>query len=715
MGSEINLGTLVLDLAGIFKPPERLTVAEAAFKYVHLSDPPKYDGPYLPNETPYMIEPMNLSVSRDHTAIIFCGPAQSGKTQGIVLNVMAYFIMCNPMDIILYHMSQRAARDFSIRRIDRMQRHSKHIKSQVREGEHADNVHDKRYLSGMMLSISWPSINEMSSKPCPIVMFTDYERMPDDIDGEGSPFILGQKRTQTYRNMGLTIVDSSPGRPIEEESEEERLRVKGAHEAPPCKGILSLYNQGDRRRWYWPCTECGEFFEPSFSLLTYNRFTTADGKKIPLSIHEAAQTTKMACPNNGCLIDEIKKREMNLKGVWLREGEKIDKFGNRSGTGLVSKTASYWLKGPAATYITWKEMVTKFLNAEDAYERTRDQTELQATVNTDQAEPYKPKGSESARVADDLQKAALKELPAKMVPLDVRALMAHVDVQNNMFVVQVHGVRPGKPYDIVVIDRFSVRKSERLDADGERLWVKPHSYLEDWNVLIEEVINKKYPLETEDGEMAISHTFCDSGGKGRSHAKQTSEEMEGRGVTFNAYNFWRKLKKEGVADRFTLVKGDSNRASPRAHLEYPDAERKDRSAGARGEIPVLFLNVNSLKDTLNALLGRDESGGEEGGGKIDFPAWLPRSWFEELVSEHMTTQGWMKIGSRRNEAWDLLAYCIGSLVWKRVEKVNWASPPPWLAPWEENPRITWRDKKQGAVDKKDNKSDVWAALGAELS
>jgi phage terminase large subunit GpA-like protein len=263
-----------------------------------------------------------------------------------------------------------------------------------------------------------------------------------------------------------------------------------------------------------------------------------------------------------------------------------------------------------------------------------------------------------------------------------------------------------------VIDRFDVRKSQRLDPDGERLWVKPSTYPEDWDELIEEVMEKRYPLETGDGHMSIAHTFCDSGGTGRSHTKKAGvEEIEGRGVTSNAYNFWRKLKKDGKHDRFTLVKGDANRGAPRAALTYPDAERSDRSAGARGEIPVLRFNVNSLKDTLNGMLDRKDAGG----GKIDFPSWLPRSWFEELVSEVMTTQGWEKIGSRRNEAWDLLTYCLGSLVWKRLEKVNWSEPPPWLAPWPDNPRITWEDKKQGSVDKKKNKSDIWADLGAELS
>lgn len=706
---QTTLADLVIDAAGIFRPPERLTVSEAAEKYVKLNNAPSYIGPYLNDETAYMREPMDMTMSRDHTSVVFVGPAQSGKTQGIVLNTMAYIIKCNPMDVILYHMSQSAARDFSKRRIDRMHRHSEEIGSELLHGQHADNTHDKTYKSGMLLSVSWPSINEMSSKPVPVVMFTDYDRMPDDINGEGSPFVLGQKRTTTFRNLGMTVVDSSPGRQVEEQDEEDRKRVKGEHEAPPCTGILGLYNQGDRRRLYWPCVECGEYFEPSFSLLQWvSTRQDQNGKKVKLSMQEIGDTVRMGCPHCGSLIEHHHKTDMNLKGVWLPEGEKIRKDGSRYGTPRYSKMASYWLKGPAATYITWRDMVVKYLEAELHYQRTQSQEELKATVNTDQAEPYVPKSNGQTRLAADLEAVAI-DLPERTVPMAVRALVATMDTQKNRWEVQVHGIVPGNPYGTIVIDRFKIEKSLREDADGDRLWVKPASYPEDWNLIIPEVLEKTYPLENGEGHMSIAMTVCDSGGgKSRNHDRKAPGVDEDMSVTSNAYNFWRRLKKEGKHERFMLLKGDPNLMSPRAHVEYPDSTRKDRHAGARGEIPVLMLNVNSLKDTLNSRLEREEAGG----GKIDFPSWLPSWWFEELTAEVRGKRGWAKLGSRRNEAWDLLAYLIGVCIWRRVEKVDWASPPPWLAPWPDNPNVVLL---KAPVDKKVKPIHRLADLGAQLA
>ncbi len=641
-----------------------------------------------------MIEPQNMVMSRDHTSVVFCGPSQTGKTEGLIINGCAYIVKCNPMDVIVFGPSQTAARDFSKRRIDRMHRHSKYLKAELLSGQHADNTHDKTYRSGMMLSISWPSGNEMSSKPVPVTMLTEYDRMPDDVDGEGSPFLLAQKRTTTFGSMAMTVVDSSPSRDVED----LKWKPKTAHEAPPCTGILGLYNQGDRRRWYWPCPHCGEYFEGHFGLLKYETSKVVDGEKVALSPSAAGDTVYMECPKSGCRISPTEKHGMNLRGVWLTDGEKIRKDGTRYGEPTVSASATYWLRGTAATYIAWKSLVVKYLNAEKTYQETGSQDDLKTTTNTDQGDPYFPRGSETNRLAEDLMDQAVS-LPKQMVPHDVRALFALCDVQKNRWEVQVMGIRPAPVgYDAVVIDRFPIIKSKRLDDEDERLWVKPASYLEDWDLVEEEVMNRTYPLCDGSGEMGIRMTFCDSGGK--------------EGVTSMIYDFYRKLKKEGKAHRFMPVKGDPHPNAPRAAVSYPDTKRKDRMAQARGEIPVLFFNTNSLKDTLNNMLDRSEAGG----GKIDFPDWLDLQFFEELTVETRDRGKWENKGKRRNESWDLCAYFIGACVWQRVDRVDWDNPPLWLAPWSRNPLVTLTAIAQKeAVDKREPKPQSFADLAADLA
>lgn len=695
-----NLGEVVIDAASIFRPPERLSVAEAARKYVRLKNPPIYEGPYLPEKTPYMVEPQEMTQSRDYTSVIFCGPSQTGKTEAVINNVIAYYVKCNPMDAILYCPSQSTSRDFSKRRIDRMLRNSDDLKMELVPGNAGDNTHDKTFRSGMLLGISWPSINEMSSKPVPVVLFTEYDRMPDNVEGEGSPFLLGKKRTTTFRNLGMTIVDSSPAREVKEPNS----KTVG-HMAPACTGVLGLYNEGDRRLWYWPCPHCGEYFTASFANLVYDAYKDGENEqRVYRPYAEIAKSVYMACPVNGCRIEPQHKQDMNERGIWLRDGEKVTNNGHKYGDPIESDSASFWLKGPAATFTTWQELVVKYLKAMRKREETGEDHDLRTTVNTDQGEPYIPPSAKRDMTPEDIMETA-SDAPLGLVPEFVRGLMALVDVQANRFVVQVMGVVPGNPYEGAVVDRFEIIKSKRVDEDGERVWVKPAKELEDWDLIEELVMRKRYPLQTGNGTMGISLTLCDSGGK--------------EGTTNNAYNFWRKMRNEGKSDRFHLVKGEPELKAPRTRIGYPDSQRSDRHAGARGEIPILFINTNVIKDAVWGMLGteRDDDGTILSRPKIRFPSGLSLEFYAEYTAEVRDLKNrWTKVRSR-NESFDLTVYFVAGCINRRVELVDWNSPPPWLKPWPQNPLVELVESsgKPVPVDNGGKATPSLEELGAQLA
>lgn len=648
-----SLGSVVTDLTEILRPPERMTVSQAAELYRKLNNPGSYVGPWLNDKTPYMVEPADLLTDRDYSGIVFIGPAQTGKTDALILNSILYSVVCDPMDMMVYQTSQTMARDFSKRRVDRMHRHSPEVGSRLLPTGSADNVFDKTYRSGMMLTMSWPTINELSGRPVGRVILTDYDRMTQDVDGEGSPFDLARKRTTTFRSSGKTIAESSPGFTVKD----PQWIQKSPHEGPPCDGIVALYNRGDRRRWYWRCWKCSKRFEPAFSALIWP--TSVD----PM---ESAEQVVMQCPHCGAQHTPGMKHEMNLAGRWLREGQMLDEHNRLYGTATRSDIASFWLKGPAAAFASWQTQVLNYLKAEEEFRNTASQEALKTTVNTDQGEVYYPRGTDRDRLPEVLKDNA-EDLPHQIVPEGVRFLLATIDVQKNRWVVQVIGVAPGM--DLVVVDRFEIIKSKRKDDDGDTLWVKPATYLEDWDLITEQVLQREYPLDDGTGFMPIKAVGCDSGGRA--------------GVTSMAYSYWRKLKKLGLHTRFHLVKGEPLVSAPRVRQSYPDSDRKDRKAGARGEIPVLMMNVNVLKDDLSARLDRTTPGG----GMIRYPSWLPDEFFKELCVEIRTLKGWENPRNQRNEAWDLLVYAIALCIHLRVEKMSWDDPPGWAKPWEENDLI----------------------------
>lgn len=96
------------------------------------------------------------------------------------------------------------------------------------------------FRDGSFLQIGWPSITVFSSSDYKRVALTDYDRFPEDIDGEGDGFSLASKRTTTFMSAGMTLAESSSGREITD----VKWRRSSPHEAPPTTGILSLYNRG---------------------------------------------------------------------------------------------------------------------------------------------------------------------------------------------------------------------------------------------------------------------------------------------------------------------------------------------------------------------------------------------------------------------------------------------------------------------------------------
>jgi len=677
---------IVVDSAAGLLPPERLSVSQAAAKYRILKNSGGgYEGPWLNETTPYMIDPMDCLTSRDFSAVVFMGPAQSGKSDALLLNWICYSVMCDPADMLIVEKSQAAAADFTRRRINPMHRHSPALKEKLIRRRDSDSVFNKAYSNGMLLTMAWPAINELSGRPVPRTAETDLDRMPEDIDGEGSVFDLAGKRNTTFGSFGMNLAESSPGHVVDD----PKYMARTLHEAPPCKGIASLYNRGDRRRLYWPCPRCHDFFEGDFNLLAWP--DTRD-------FVEAAEMAYMVCPKCEHQIQHARKYDLNLAGVWVPDGMRLDRDGFMFGNPMRSNIASFWLKGTAAAFATWKDLVLKHLQAEEEYERTGSQEALKTTVNTDQGHPYRMRGTEVERLPEDI-KARAEPMGEHEVPEGVRFLVATCDVQKNQWVVQVFGVGIGM--DLWLIDRFSIRKSVRKDEDGDTLWVKPATNLEDWDLLVEQVIEKTYPLADGSGRrMQMKLVGCDSGGRA--------------GVTSNAYAFWQKLRDEerGHHKRFVLIKGDHVVGSPRTRISYVDsAMGKGQTAVNRGEVPVLLLNVNVLKDRVNAMLDRKEAHG----GLIHFADWLPDEVYTELTVERRTSKGWENLKGYRNESWDLFTYCVGICTNLRLEQFDWSRPPRWADVWDKNDLVIAASSNQLKFEPSTKSGYDLAKLASQLA
>ncbi|ELI2506592.1 phage terminase large subunit family protein [Escherichia coli] len=644
------------DSGYILRAPRRMRVADAVAQYMRVPMGAGNSVPWDPLVAPYVIEPMNCLASREYDAVIFVGPARTGKTIGLIDGWVIYNVICDPADMLIIQMTEEKAREHSKKRLARTFRVSPEVVSRLSPNKNDNNVYDRTFLAGNYLKIGWPSVNIMSSSDYKCVALTDYDRFPEDIDGEGDAFSLASKRTTTFMSSGMTLVESSPGRDVKD----VKWRRTSPHEAPPTTGILSLYNRGDRRRWYWPCPHCGEYFQPCGDVVAGFR-DIAD----PVLASEAAY---IQCPSCSGRIMPEQKRELNGRGVWLRDGESINADGSRYGDPRRSRIASFWMEGPAAAYQTLSQLVYKLLTAEQEYETTGSEETLKTVINTDWGLPYLPRASMEQRKSELLEQRA-EPVPSRSVPDGVNFLVATVDVQagrHRRFVVQITGY--GSRGERWIIDRYNITQSLRGDSNGESQRIDPASYPEDWDVLLTDVFHKSWPLASDPSQqMRLMAMAVDSGGED--------------GVTDNAYKFWRRCRRDGLGKRIYLFKGDSIRRAKLITRTFPDnTGRTGRRAQAAGDVPLWLLQTDALKDRVNNALWRDSPGP----GYVHFPDWLGSWFYDELTYEERSSDGkWSKPGRGANEAFDLMVYAEALVILHGYEKIRWPDAPEWAS------RETW--------------------------
>lgn len=739
----LTLEDMVVAAAEAVRPPERISVSEAGERYHIVKNPGQHEGNFSFDKTPYLREPTDELASLHFTGWAFVGPARTGKSATFI-NWMASTAITDPTDMMVVHMAQHTARDWSQADFAKALRNSPELKKRLQPGRQNDNVFDKRFLSGMRVTVTWPTISNLSGKTIPRLFIMDMDRIkPQIIDKEGHVYDLTAKRAGTFKRYGMCAAEASPGFPVNDPK--WMPSPDAPHEAPPCEGILSIYNRGDRRRWFWECPSCHGKFEPRFKLLRWD--TT---KTDPI---DAAESVYLPCPHCETVLTEGMQRDLNRGGRWIKEGQTWNPDGSITGTPRRAKIASFWMFGPAAGFTTWSELVLKYLTALAEYEKTGDDGPLMTTVTVDQGEAYIPKALEGGRLPEVLQARAEDwgghdEHGDPYVPpalADGGFLVSTIDVQAGgrpRFVVHTYGIdRNG---DIWHVDMKMIVKSERRDPEtNERHGLDPAAFPEDWDLLIPQVIDRTFPLP--DGRrMGVKIISCDSGGAD--------------GVTRNAYDFYRRLragtatrgedwsfdncpdrlrkyvqylkntgrKSLSVAQfdddwepigsnvrrdlvaagivtekagalypgeeqnltnterfrRFHLVKGAPSRTEQASiRKTFPDSQQKDKFAIARGDVPVWLIESNKVKDQAFNMLGR-----EEPGAMIHFPAWAKGWLYTQLTTEVRLDGQWKNPNNKKNEAWDLLCYCLATLDHPdvRIRFLDWTKPPPWAAPWDQN-------------------------------
>ncbi|WP_017999917.1 terminase gpA endonuclease subunit [Paracoccus sp. N5] len=656
---------MLADALPLLDPPSRITVTDAAEGALRVPIAGRW-GEYDRGVTPYTIEPQDISQSRRFKGVIFVGPSQSGKSQ-MLLSVSAHAITCAPGPVQLIHMTKTDADAWVEEKLNPAIYNSPRLYERLGKARD-DSTFSRKRFKGMRLTIGYPVANQLSSRSQRMVLLTDYDHMPQRLGPkdapEDTPFGMALRRIKTFLSRGCVFVESTPAFPVDEDKARAANPLEPHLMPATTGGIVNLYNEGTRGRWYWQCPDCEDLFEPTYERLDYNR---------DLDPGEAGDSAVMVCPHCGSVLPHRHKAELNRRaaqhhGGWLHEGRVVDEATGRRNLVRIDDAeirntpfASYAFNGVAAAFSSWSGLVERYETARRAFEIDNDDLDFSGVHYTEIGVPYRrPKlEDEDALTVEVLREHALP-LPKGIAPSWARFVTVMVDVQGNRF--EVMAMAWGAEGERVALDRFAIHQppddapSAKGD-DGKYRAVDPGRYAEDANVLAE-LADRVYPVEGADWGLKPVAVVIDFNGP--------------KGWSDNAEKFWRKQAREGRGGRFYLSIGRAG-FNQRDRVWHEAPERASGGKKARG-IRLLNMAVDRLKDSVAAALGRLDTPVNA----QHVPSWMGAEHVAEHLAEQRGDKGWeLRKGILRNESLDQSVQGLALAEHLGINRVNWEAPPAW--------------------------------------
>lgn len=659
----ITAEELLADALPLLEPPSRMSVTEAAEQYLMVPAQLNW-ATYDRLTAPYTVEPQDMTQSRRFKAVCFVGPSQCGKSQ-MLLSTVAHSVICAPGPVQVIHMTKTDAESWVEEKLDPAIFNSKFIRERLGTGS-TDSTFSRKRFKGMRLTIGYPVAQQLSSRTQRMVLLTDYDHMPQKLGTkeapEGSPFGMALLRVRQFFSRGCVFVESTPAFPIDKTAIWD-ASPEHPHMMPPTTaGIVNIYNDGTRGRWYWECPDCAQVFEPRIDRLKYDQ---------TLDPGAAGADAEMECPHCHALIAHRHKAALNAAallrhGGWLHEGRQLDDQGRRVLVDIHDSQvrhapiASYALNGAAAAFAPWSEIVERFESARRRMAMNGDDTDLAKVYYTDIGLPYRRAGEDEDEITVDLVREASTDLPPQTCPEWARFVTCSVDVNGSWFAVAYTAW--GLDGRGMLIDRFDLHQPpagapRATDSEGRWRAIEPGKYAEDAEVLLP-LLEREYPVHGQPWRLRPCAQVVDFNGPA--------------GWSDNAEKYLRRRRREGLGGRVFLSIGRPGfKVADRVWYASPE-----RGAGGKKARSIRFLNmaVDRLKDSVLAGVVR----GEDGPGALLVSRHIDRERIEELLAERRGLKGYEKRqGAGRNETLDLMVQALACAEHLGMNRINPEAPPDW--------------------------------------
>ena len=379
------------------RPDPDLTVSEWADQYRMLSNKASAEpGPWRTDRTPYLREIMDcMSSSSTVQKVVFMAGAQLGKTEGIN-NVVGYMISEAPGPAMFVQPTIEMAKRLSKQRLESLIHETPRLAEKIapaRSRDSGNTLFSKEYPGGILLLTGANSATGLRSAPCRWVLLDEVDAFPHDVDGEGDPCALAERRASTFSRRKI-ILTSTP-------TVKDMSRIE------------TEYLASDQRRYFVPCPHCDHM-----QYLQWKNLQWRDGDP---------RTAAYVCESCGTHIREHYKSEMLRKGEW-----------RATATGEDKRTAGFHLSSLYSPlgWKSWEEIVGEFLRAKN------DAPLLKTFVNTVLGETWEEEVG--ARLGADGLRERAEFYESNTVPEGASLVTAGVDVQDNRVAVGLYAWGEGE-------------------------------------------------------------------------------------------------------------------------------------------------------------------------------------------------------------------------------------------------------------------------------
>ncbi len=404
----------------VLKPPPDMTLTEWADEKRVLSKKTAAEpGRWRTSKAPYQKEIMNAISDLSVQKVVVMSAAQIGKTDGFILNPIGYYMDYDPAGILVMQPTIKMGEGFSKDRLTPMLKDTPVLRDKINDKSRnsGNTILHKEFPGGYIVIVGANAPSDLRSRPVRILLADEIDGYPPTAGKDGDPLLLASKRLTTFWNKKEVLIST-----------------------PTIKGVSRIeveFENSTQEIWHVPCPSCGELQALEWGQVKFDK--------------DDLNEISYVCVKCGVVESEVTWKEQYINGQF------IPRFPDR-------KVRGFHLNSLASLFVDWKEIVEKFLVANE--EKKKGNIEmLKVWTNTEMGQTWEEEGKEIEY--EELYKR--REKYNCEVPAEVICLTAGIDTQDDRFEIEVVGWGVDKEswginYKIIYGDLKQQRVWEELDA-----------------------------------------------------------------------------------------------------------------------------------------------------------------------------------------------------------------------------------------------------------